>query len=239
MNNVFPINRGSLANSPLVMTSKEIADLLELRHDNVKRAIERLASREVISEPTQTEIRYNHNNTAPGYILEKRDTYVVVAQLSPELTGRLVDRWQELEASVQTGTVNVRDLSISESYQLMQNLIELEGGQLRELVESCVETKVAELLQGYSLATPVTENPDELLNPSQLGFISRVSPQRMNRILIDLNFQVKDELGYRPTRQAEGLYEIISRSRTRSGRVVSKFRWKRCVLQSIPARYLS
>jgi phage antirepressor YoqD-like protein len=28
----------------------------------------------------------------------KRDTYVVVAQLSPEFTARIVDRWQELEA---------------------------------------------------------------------------------------------------------------------------------------------
>ncbi len=30
-------------------------------------------------------------------MLCKRDSYVVVAQLSPELTARLVDRWQELE----------------------------------------------------------------------------------------------------------------------------------------------
>lgn len=32
------------------------------------------------------------------YRLNKRDTLVVVAQLSPEFTARLVDRWQELEA---------------------------------------------------------------------------------------------------------------------------------------------
>ena len=30
----------------------------------------------------------------------KRDSIVVVAQLSPEFTARLVDRWQELEAQV-------------------------------------------------------------------------------------------------------------------------------------------
>ena len=30
----------------------------------------------------------------------KRDSIIVVAQLSPEFTARLVDRWQELEAQV-------------------------------------------------------------------------------------------------------------------------------------------
>jgi phage regulator Rha-like protein len=34
---------------------------------------------------------------AKVYELTKRDSYVVVAQLSPEFTARLVDRWQELE----------------------------------------------------------------------------------------------------------------------------------------------
>ncbi len=33
------------------------------------------------------------------YTLGKRDSYVIVAQLSPEFTARLVDRWQELEAA--------------------------------------------------------------------------------------------------------------------------------------------
>ena len=32
------------------------------------------------------------------YHINKRDTYVIVAQLSPAFTARLVDRWQELES---------------------------------------------------------------------------------------------------------------------------------------------
>lgn len=31
------------------------------------------------------------------YHLEKRDTFVFVAQLSPEFTAKVLDRWQELE----------------------------------------------------------------------------------------------------------------------------------------------
>jgi phage regulator Rha-like protein len=36
-------------------------------------------------------------------MVNKRDSYVVVAQLCPEFTARLVDRWQELEAQASTG----------------------------------------------------------------------------------------------------------------------------------------
>jgi hypothetical protein len=32
------------------------------------------------------------------YEVNKRDSYVIVAQLCPEFTARLVDRWQELES---------------------------------------------------------------------------------------------------------------------------------------------
>jgi phage regulator Rha-like protein len=43
------------------------------------------------------------------YVVNKRDSYVVVAQLSPEFTARLVDRWQELEA--QAAVPRLDDLS--------------------------------------------------------------------------------------------------------------------------------
>ncbi|QJE03640.1 phage regulatory protein/antirepressor Ant [Massilia forsythiae] len=82
------------------MSSREIADLVEKRHDNVLRTIESLAQRRAIALPQSEEVP----NDGPGpktirqYRVGKRDSYVIVAQLSPEFTARLVDRWQELEA---------------------------------------------------------------------------------------------------------------------------------------------
>lgn len=38
--------------------------------------------------------------TARVFRIGKRDSYVIVAQLSPEFTARLVDRWQALEAAI-------------------------------------------------------------------------------------------------------------------------------------------
>lgn len=82
----------------LTMSSEEIAALVESRHDNVKTSIERLGARGVIQLPALQEVRNHLGQTVSVYQLCKRDSYVVVAQLSPEFTARLVDRWQELEA---------------------------------------------------------------------------------------------------------------------------------------------
>ena len=63
-------------------------------HADVRRSIETLVAKGVITLPQIEEV----SNTGPGpktvkaYLVGKRDSYVVVAQLSPEFTARLVDR---------------------------------------------------------------------------------------------------------------------------------------------------
>ncbi|PHZ22304.1 phage regulatory protein/antirepressor Ant [Yersinia massiliensis] len=79
------------------MTSQEIADLVESRHDKVKQSIERLALRGTIQLPPLGEVKNHLGQSVAVYQVSKRDSYIVVAQLSPEFTARLVDRWQELE----------------------------------------------------------------------------------------------------------------------------------------------
>ncbi|EED4921319.1 hypothetical protein WP05_02975 [Salmonella enterica subsp. arizonae] len=98
----------NMINSEPSMTSKEISELVSKRHDNVKRTIEKLAKDGVIRHP-QIEDYERINNL--GFLVTdkcyrfigeqgRRDSIVVVAQLSPEFTGRMVDRWQELERKV-------------------------------------------------------------------------------------------------------------------------------------------
>jgi anti-repressor protein len=87
----------------LTMTSREIADLVESRHDSVKRTIERLAGAQAIARPPLVDGDKAGNNTVEKvYQVGKRDSYVIVAQLSPQFTARLVDRWQELEQRAAT-----------------------------------------------------------------------------------------------------------------------------------------
>lgn len=85
------------------MSSREIADLVEKRHDNVKRVIDNLIESGVIKSPQIEEIP-TATKPVMVYVFSgeqgKRDSIIVVAQLSPEFTARLVDRWQELERQV-------------------------------------------------------------------------------------------------------------------------------------------
>ncbi|WP_255343195.1 phage antirepressor KilAC domain-containing protein [Acinetobacter baumannii] len=90
------------------MTSQEIADLVQARHDNVKRTIETLINSGVIASPQIEEMVTTANNrqyTSQVYLFEgeqgKRDSIIIVAQLSPQFTAKLVDRWIELEQAKQ------------------------------------------------------------------------------------------------------------------------------------------
>lgn len=96
----------------LTMSSLEIADMVNSRHDVVKRSIERMAERHVISLPPLAEVkvsRSRRDQVVSAYVFSgekgKRDSIIVVAQLSPEVTAVLVDRWSELEEIVRNGLI--------------------------------------------------------------------------------------------------------------------------------------
>lgn len=93
------MNQVNLSNPERTMTSREIADLVESRHDSVRRTIERLAESGVIQLPPLVEVKNAQGQSVIEYRIGKRDSYVIVAQLSPAFTARLVDRWQELESN--------------------------------------------------------------------------------------------------------------------------------------------
>lgn len=85
----------------LTMTSLEISELLESRHDSVKRTVERCAERGAISLPPMVEVKVQRERrleSTTAYLLDKRSSLIVVAQLCPEFTARIVDRWQQFEA---------------------------------------------------------------------------------------------------------------------------------------------
>lgn len=97
----------------MTMSSREIAELVEQRHDNVKRTIETLGSKGVITLPQIEEVSNEGAGpkTISVYQLGKRDRLIVVAQLCPEFTAKIVDRWQELEAKAQSNIIAMPDFS--------------------------------------------------------------------------------------------------------------------------------
>jgi len=87
------------------MTSLEIAELVEKRHDNVKRTIETLVNSGVIVQPQIEDGIKSANGIIPKlYVFEgdqgERDTTIIVAQLSPQFLGQVVDQWRFLKQQV-------------------------------------------------------------------------------------------------------------------------------------------
>lgn len=94
------------------MTSLDISELVKSRHDKVKQSIDRLSSDNehrpaIIQRPPMGEVKNHLGQSVSVYFITKRDSYVIVAQLSPEFTAALVDRWQELEAKQQAPQFNI------------------------------------------------------------------------------------------------------------------------------------
>ncbi|HHF3488519.1 phage antirepressor KilAC domain-containing protein [Haemophilus influenzae] len=82
--------------SILTMSSREIAEITYKEHKNVLRVIRDLIEQNLVAQIEPLKFEYR-NQWFDYYELNKRDTFVVVARLSPEFTAAVVDRWQALE----------------------------------------------------------------------------------------------------------------------------------------------
>lgn len=165
-----------MKNEQLTMTSREMADLVEKRHDNVKRVIETLADQGVIEFPQIEEIS---TATKPVSVFiftgerGKRDSIIVVAQLSPQFTARLVDRWQELEAKQGKPFPQIPH-SFSEALQLAAN-------QAKLLEQQAPKVEFFDRLV----------DRETLMNASQVAQKHKMSAIKLNKILEDLNVYSK------------------------------------------------
>ena len=91
---------GSENVSRKTMSSREIADLVEARHNDVITTIERLFSKGLLRSARKTRREATGGRPIDVYDLVERDTHLVVARYSDEHRARVIDRWQELEAHV-------------------------------------------------------------------------------------------------------------------------------------------
>ncbi|MGG4606795.1 Rha family transcriptional regulator [Providencia sp. Me31A] len=150
-----------LINTNASMTSKEIAELVGSREDSVKRTIERLVDKGIISKPPMVNGIKTANGVTPQHYLfsgeeGKRDSIIVVAQLSPEFTARLVDRWKELEnerrkPKSQAELIAAMALANLESERRISS-VEHKVEQVHEVVEQIKQGTIPAGWVGYSLA---------------------------------------------------------------------------------------
>lgn len=153
--------------SGVTMTSQQMAGLTGKRHDSVKRTIATLADKAVIQLPQFVEVKNHIGQTVYEYIFSgeqgERDSYIVVAQLSPEFTAKLVDEWKRLKGA--TG--------IPQTYA---EALRLAADQAEQLALAAPKV---------SYYDKVVER-DTLLNATQVGQKVGLSAVMLNRHLDDL-----------------------------------------------------
>lgn len=154
----------------VTMSSREIAALVQSRHSDVCRTIERLANNSVIQG--YAPMAYTHEQNGQEYKeyhLIKRDSLVVVAQLSPEFTAAVVDRWQELEAK--------QAPAVPQTYAAAL----LEAGRLAQLAEEQAE-KLAIAAPKVQFVDALVER-GALMTATQVGQKHKISAVKLNKIL--------------------------------------------------------
>src|ERR1700741_4284550 len=151
----------SLVLNQPTMTSREIADLVESRHDHVKKSIDRLVQKQLIQLPSLREVKNHLNQTISEYVICKRDTYVIVAQLSPAFTARLVDRWQELETMVEP---------VFEVPKTLSGALRLAAEQAETIERQAIEIQAAQPAIEFTQAVSETQAIKIELIAKTLGY---------------------------------------------------------------------
>ena len=211
-----------LTTKSMKMTSLEIAELVNSRHDSVKRAVDRLASNAVISHPPLVDgIKSANGVIEKHYIFTgtqgKRDSIVVVAQLSPEFTARLVDRWQELEQALIIPQPPQPAVQIPTTLASQARSFVEEGMAVAALfgvpvhIAQVESVKLARLntgvdFSGYLLAAPAQDNIQEdevMLEPTELGRRLGISRAKINPLLAELGLQTKVGSDWVPTEKGQ------------------------------------
>ncbi len=149
----------AIFNDKVSMTSVEIAELVGSQHGNVRISIERLAKRGVIQLPAMQKVEneqsFSQNKFTNAYIFEgeqgKRDSIIVVAQLCPEFTARLVDRWRELEEQVRKPMSEIEMVAAMalEAVRQQKRITQVEE-KVSHVAETVEQIKKGTIREGYA-----------------------------------------------------------------------------------------
>lgn len=177
-------------NPEQAMNSLQITELVNARHDSVKRTIERLADQEVIQLPPMVEVE-NIQSLSPNkmtncYLFSgeqgKLDSITVVAQLCPQFTAAIVKRWQELE----------RNLASSETIKLETYMANLAQGMASLLKQNNLTHKYIALLESNQKGKRRIKREDEAtikqlraegMSQSDIARLLRISPTAVSQII--------------------------------------------------------
>lgn len=151
------------ANQNQTMTHIQIANLLEKRNDKVKQSMDRLAEKGLIKVTPMGEVN-SKGQSFTAYHVNERDSYVVVAQLSPEFTAKLVDYWMESKSNAQPKLP-----------QTFAEALQLAADQAKQLELQAPKVAFVDNLVSR----------DTLMNTTQVAQKHKMSARKLNEFLDD------------------------------------------------------
>lgn len=115
--------------SNLRMSSLEVAELMDKRHDHVMRDIKKLIEREAINAPNFGEVDYKDakGEMRPMYLLDFQSTMVLITGYDAPRRAAVIDRWMKLErgeAQPSMGEPKVRVEGLKELQAMTKGLAE-------------------------------------------------------------------------------------------------------------------
>lgn len=84
----------------VTMSSREIAKLMGVTHNEVKRMVKSLETAQRLSSPVTGHLYEREGEMREEFLLNKRDSLLTVARISPAYTAEMLDRWQEREKDI-------------------------------------------------------------------------------------------------------------------------------------------
>ena len=216
------------------MSSREIAELTGKRHDNVMQVIASLMSAQILTPEIQESTFKHRGNEYSQWLLNKRDSLVLVARLSPEFMAAIIDRWQELENQQpviakpkkerlgHVHTIAKGMLSMAKAFGLQGNQAILSADKATRKLTG---ESPLELLDITHLHAPVQQMT---FTPTQLGqqLTPSISAMKVNVLLFDLGLQEKVNDTWLPTDKGNAYAEVLDTGKKHSnGTPVKQVKW--------------
>lgn len=146
-----------VTSSAITMSSREIAELVGATHDNVMKTVRGLIGKGVVSGNETPYKNKQNRQTYMEFVLDFRNTMVVVSGYSAELRAKIIDRWQDLEKVVAENALAVESRKVAR----------LEAPQMTEAIKRDRETA------GKDIRPHHFSNEFDLVNRIALGMTAK------------------------------------------------------------------
>jgi len=195
------------------MSSREIAELTGKRHDHVMADIRKMLNELEIQSPEFSgDYTDNSGRRYPCFNLPKRETYILVTGYSIPLRAKVIDRWQELEATQQQQPSVMLLPGQRAAIELKAHLdiasllgVPLHYAQIEAV--KAVKAEVGVDLHPLLTYAPAQDNiPTEvvMLEPTEAARVLGIqSAQAFNLKLASLGWQTKTNGTWEPTKAGE------------------------------------